>query len=94
MIVSFATCGSGRRQTLSAASASAFTRTSLYLYTVPGLLRGRLSHSLGLSVKQDGGIAAVKWDGVAFRAGLANTSTIVAVNNRAYKGEVLKAAIK
>ena len=52
------------------------------------------SYSLGLSVKQDGGIAGVTWDGVAFRAGLAGNSSIVAVNNRAYKGEVLKAAVK
>jgi predicted metalloprotease with PDZ domain len=52
------------------------------------------AYSLGMSVKADGGVAAVQWDGVAFRAGLAANSTIVAVNNRAYKGEVLKAAIK
>ncbi|MDB5917741.1 MAG: peptidase [Massilia sp.] len=52
------------------------------------------SYSLGMAVKLDGGVAAVQWDGVAFRAGLAGNSTIVAVNNRAYKGEVLKAAIK
>jgi hypothetical protein len=31
MIVSFSTCGIARRQTLSAASASTFTRVSLYL---------------------------------------------------------------
>src|SRR5258706_1530986 len=49
MIVYLSTCGSGRRQTLSAARASAFTRTSLYLYTVPGGLRGRVRHSSGLS---------------------------------------------
>ena len=52
------------------------------------------SYSLGLSVRQDGGVALVQWDGVAFRAGLASNSTIVAVNHRAYKGEVLKAAVK
>jgi predicted metalloprotease with PDZ domain len=52
------------------------------------------SYSLGMAVKADGGVAAVQWDGVAFRAGLAGNSTIVAVNNRAYKGEVLKAAVK
>ncbi|MES2760277.1 MAG: peptidase M61 [Pseudomonadota bacterium] len=52
------------------------------------------SYSLGFSVKQDGGIAGVTWDGIAFRAGLAGNSSIVAVNNRAYKGEVLKAAVK
>ena len=52
------------------------------------------SYSLGFAVKQDGAVASVRWDGVAFRAGLASNSTIVAVNNRAYKGEVLKAAVK
>ena len=52
------------------------------------------SYSLGFAVKQDGGVAAVQWDGVAFRAGLAANSSIVAVNNRAYKAEVLKAAVK
>jgi hypothetical protein len=31
---------------------------------------------------------------VGFRAGLAPNTTVVAVNNRAYKGEVLKAAVK
>ncbi len=36
----------------------------------------------------------MQWDSVAFRAGLAANSSIVAVNNRAYKGEVLKAAVK
>ena len=52
------------------------------------------SYSLGLSVKADGGVTGIEWDGVAFRAGLAANSSIVAVNNRAYKGEVLKAAVK
>jgi hypothetical protein len=31
---------------------------------------------------------------VGFRAGLAANSTIVAVNNRVYKGDVLKAAVR
>ena len=52
------------------------------------------SYSLGFSVRQDGGISNVVWDGVGFRAGLAANTTIVAVNNRAYKGDVLKAAVK
>jgi predicted metalloprotease with PDZ domain len=52
------------------------------------------SYSLGFSVKQDGGIGSVVWDSVGFRAGLAANTTIVAVNNKAYKGEVLKAAVK
>src|SRR5262249_50087589 len=45
MMFSLSTWGSGRRQTLKRASAIALTRTSLYLYTVPGLLRGRVNHS-------------------------------------------------
>jgi predicted metalloprotease with PDZ domain len=52
------------------------------------------AYSLGMNVKADGGITGVIWDGVAFRAGLAGNSSIVAVNNRAYKPEVLKAAVK
>ncbi|MES2149621.1 MAG: peptidase M61 [Pseudomonadota bacterium] len=52
------------------------------------------SYSLGFSVKQDGAVEGVEWDGVGFRAGLAANTTIVAVNNRAYKAEVLKAALK
>ena len=53
-----------------------------------------LSYSLGVTVKQDGAVTAVQWDGVAFKAGLASNSTIVAVNQRAYKGELLQAAVK
>ncbi len=53
-----------------------------------------LSYSLGFSVRQDGSVTGVIWDGVGFRAGLAANTTIVAVNNKAYKGEVLKAAVK
>ncbi|MDL2356602.1 MAG: peptidase M61 [Pseudomonadota bacterium] len=52
------------------------------------------SYSLGFAVKQDGKVAQVQWDGVAFRAGLASNSNIVAVNHRAYKPEVLQAAIR
>jgi len=52
------------------------------------------TYSLGFSVRQDGGVTGVIWDGVAFRAGLAANTTIVAVNNRVYKGEVLKAAVR
>lgn len=52
------------------------------------------TYSLGFSVRQDGGVTGVIWDGVGFRAGLAANSTIVAVNNRVYKGDVLKAAVR
>jgi len=53
-----------------------------------------LSYSLGFTVTADGGIRNLIWDGVGFRAGLAANSTIVAVNNRSYKPELLKKAIK
>ncbi|MFZ3287226.1 MAG: peptidase M61 [Telluria sp.] len=53
-----------------------------------------LSYSLGFTVKHDGTVTAVQWDGVAFQAGLSGNSTIVAVNSRAYKPELLKAAVK
>jgi hypothetical protein len=49
MMYSFSTCGSGRRHTLSVASASAFTRVSLYFQVVPGAARLRVSHSSRLS---------------------------------------------
>src|SRR5258708_38703273 len=49
MMVSLATCGKGRRQTLSAASARTCARTSLYLYAVPGGLRGRRRRSSAVS---------------------------------------------
>ncbi|MDQ2821086.1 MAG: peptidase M61 [Pseudomonadota bacterium] len=52
------------------------------------------SYSLGFAVKTDGSIANVQWDSVGFQAGLAANTTIVAVNNRAWKPEVLKAAVK
>lgn len=52
------------------------------------------TYSLGFSVRQDGGVTGMIWDGVGFRAGLAANTTIVAVNNRVYKGEVLKAAVR
>jgi len=52
------------------------------------------SYSLGFAVKADGGITSVQWDGVGFQAGLAANTSIVAVNNRAWKPELLKAAVK
>jgi predicted metalloprotease with PDZ domain len=53
-----------------------------------------LTYSLGFSVAQDGAVRNVVWDGPAFRAGLAANSTVMAVNDRVYKPELLKAAIK
>jgi len=49
--------------------------------------------SLGLTLSPDGRIADVRWDGPAFRAGIAPASTLVAVNGREFKPERLKAAV-
>lgn len=43
---------------------------------------------------QDGAIRNVVWDGLAFRAGLAANATVMAVNDRVYKPELLTAAIR
>jgi predicted metalloprotease with PDZ domain len=53
-----------------------------------------LTYSLGFTVAQDGAVRNVVWDALAFRAGLAANSTVMAVNDRVYKPELLKAAIK
>jgi predicted metalloprotease with PDZ domain len=53
-----------------------------------------LSYSLGFTVSADGALRNIIWDGVGFRAGLAANANIVAVNDRVYKPELLKAAIK
>ena len=53
-----------------------------------------LTYSLGFTVAQDGAIRNVVWDGIGFRAGLAANTTVMAVNDRVYKPELLKAALK
>ncbi|MGZ5183375.1 MAG: peptidase M61, partial [Ramlibacter sp.] len=53
-----------------------------------------LSYSVGFTVSSEGNIRNVIWDGPGFRAGLAANTSIVAVNNRVYKPELLKNAIK
>jgi predicted metalloprotease with PDZ domain len=53
-----------------------------------------LTYALGFTVAQDGAIRNVVWDGLAFRAGLAANSTVMAVNDRVYKPELLTAAIR
>ena len=52
-----------------------------------------LSHSIGLYLAETGKLAGVRWDGPAFRAGLAPGMTLVAVNQIVYKADRLKAAI-
>jgi predicted metalloprotease with PDZ domain len=55
--------------------------------------RADFTYSLGLRIGKGGKIAQVLWDGPAFRAGLSKGPTLLAVNLREYKAEVLSAAI-
>lgn len=56
--------------------------------------RTDLSFGLGLSVNGTGLISEVVWDSPAFKAGLAaSATTIVAVNGRAFSGDLLKDAV-
>jgi predicted metalloprotease with PDZ domain len=50
-------------------------------------------YSLGFNVSSEGKIEALQWEGVGFKAGLSGSATILAVNGRAYKAEVLRAAV-
>jgi predicted metalloprotease with PDZ domain len=53
-----------------------------------------LSHSVGLVISTDSTIAGVVWDSPAFNAGLTVGTKIVAVNDRAFDADDLKATIK
>ena len=56
--------------------------------------RTHLNHSIGLSVDNGSGkVTVVNWDSPAWRAGVAPGATVVAVNLRAFKPEVLKDAV-
>lgn len=56
--------------------------------------RTHLNHSIGLSVDNGNGkITTVNWDSPAWQAGVPPGATLVAVNLRAFKPEVLKDAI-
>ncbi|WP_432380014.1 M61 family metallopeptidase [Duganella sp. P38] len=50
-------------------------------------------YSLGFSVSAEGKLESFIWDGVGFKAGLSGNTTLLAVNGRAYKPDVLRAAI-
>jgi predicted metalloprotease with PDZ domain len=50
-------------------------------------------HSIGVTLDGSGRIAEVLWNSPAFKAGLSQGFTVVAVNGRAYKPELLKSAI-
>ena len=50
-------------------------------------------YSLGLYIGKAGEIKDVQWDGPAFKAGLRSGLTLVAVNLREYKGDILQDAV-
>ncbi|MRX08231.1 peptidase M61 [Pseudoduganella sp. FT25W] len=50
-------------------------------------------YSLGFSVGSEGKLEAFQWEGVGFKAGLSGNTTLLAVNGRAYKPELLRAAV-
>ncbi len=52
-----------------------------------------LSYSLGLTVDAKGQLGDVLWDSPAFKAGLAPSMSLVAVNGREFNPEVLKDAV-
>ena len=52
-----------------------------------------LSYSLGLKVKEDGGVVDVAYGGPAQKAGIAPAVAIVAVNNRQFTPTVLREAV-
>lgn len=51
-------------------------------------------YSLGFNVGKDGKFGEVRWDGPAFDAGIGTGMTLVAVDGREYKKEVLEDALK
>jgi predicted metalloprotease with PDZ domain len=53
-----------------------------------------LMFGIGLNMGKDGLISDVQWDGPAFKAGLTEGQTIVAVNGNAYANDDFKDAIK
>lgn len=51
------------------------------------------TYSLGFNVGSEGKIESIQWEGVGFKAGLSGNTTLLAVNGRAYKAELLRKAI-
>jgi predicted metalloprotease with PDZ domain len=52
------------------------------------------SYSLGFVIDKDGKLGSFQWGGPAFKAGLSGNTTLMAVNGKAYKPELLRAAVK
>lgn len=55
--------------------------------------RTDLSYSLGMVVSRDGRLTEVVWGGPAFEAGLTTQTSLVAVNGRSWRADLLKSAI-
>jgi predicted metalloprotease with PDZ domain len=55
--------------------------------------RTDLSYSLGVVISRDAVLTEVVWDSPAFKAGLATSTTLIAVNGRAYSADLIKRAI-
>jgi len=55
--------------------------------------RADFEYSLGFALGKDARIESVLWDGAAFKKGMAAGATLVAVNGRSYKPELLKDAV-
>ena len=53
-----------------------------------------LMFSIGFTVNKDAALAEVEWDGPAFKAGLTEGTTLVALNGQAFDPDDLKEAIK
>lgn len=53
-----------------------------------------LTHSIGMSIDNKGGIDSVVWNGPAFKAGFTSGMDIIAVNGVAFDGDKLKSAVK
>lgn len=53
-----------------------------------------MKYSLGLRVKEDGGILDVTYDGPAHKAGVTPSTKLIAVNGREYNPPVLREAVK
>ena len=53
-----------------------------------------LTYSLGATFDGSGKVTSVLWDGPVFKAGLTSGTQVVAVNNIAFEGDKLKAAVQ
>ena len=47
-------------------------------------------YSIGIGIGKDGKLKSVTWGGPAYEAGLSPSATLIAVNGRAYKAELMK----